>query len=433
MTMPVGIELSPVACRLVEIARESSRRSNALSTRVQSFAVLPLSSPETRAKLALLRGRRVAVVVWGLRSDHRQVVVDDAPFDRMRTEAIIAAREAGVELRGVLADIAPAAPRVAGAARRPVVLASAMASDVASLLRPLEDAGVRPRSIVTPAVALASLARMRGQVAEPDAIEAYVALEETATCMALVRSGALLAARETGWGYLDDRWPRNEIERRDAVAARLGDELATFFALSGAETGTVTQVCICGGMPDLRTMTVPLMERLDLEVETLDSLFAIDQARLPEPAEQFRERSAELRVAWAVAVDWPSPIDLLRERRRHARRTALVRAAVVAGITAGLGAGWGIGWSGSKRSTTLAPGRRIARATIPPTRPPVQTQTEAAPNPSPTRPRPMPMLTPSPPPLSSRHQQLSCRPRKHFDRPGCHRQLRSRNRRRRLY
>ena len=51
-------------------------------------------------------------------------------------------------------------------------------------------------------------------------------------------------------------------------------------------------------------MTVPLMERLDVEVETLDSLFGIDAARLPEPADEFRERGAELRLAWAAAADW---------------------------------------------------------------------------------------------------------------------------------
>ena len=61
-------------------------------------------------------------------------------------------------------------------------------------------------------------------------------------------------------------------------------------------------------------MTVSLMERLDVEVETLDSLFGIDAARLPEPADEFRERGAELRLAWAAAVDWPPAINLLRAR-----------------------------------------------------------------------------------------------------------------------
>ena len=64
--------------------------------------------------------------------------------------------------------------------------------------------------------------------------------------------------------------------RRDDLAARLLDELAEFLSTVGADKAAVTQVSICGGLPDLRTMTVPLMERLDVEVETLDSLFGID-------------------------------------------------------------------------------------------------------------------------------------------------------------
>ena len=54
-----------------------------------------------------------------------------------------------------------------------------------------------------------------------------------------------------------------------------------------------------------RSMTAPLMERLDVEVEPLDSLFGIDAERLPEPADDFRDRGAELRMAWAAAADWP--------------------------------------------------------------------------------------------------------------------------------
>jgi hypothetical protein len=31
----------------------------------------------------------------------------------------------------------------------------------------------------------------------------------------------------------------------------------------------VVQISICGGLPELRTMTIPLMENLDVESETL--------------------------------------------------------------------------------------------------------------------------------------------------------------------
>ena len=82
------------------------------------------------------------------------------------------------------------------------------------------------------------------------------------------------------------------------------------------------------------------MERLDVEVEPLDSLFGIDAAQLPEPADEFRERGAELRLAWAAAADWPPAINLLRPRRRRASKALLARAAVMAGAAAGLSGGW---------------------------------------------------------------------------------------------
>ena len=87
-------------------------------------------------------------------------------------------------------------------------------------------------------------------------------------------------------------------------------------------------------------MTAPLMEQLDVEVEPLDSLFGIDAARLPEPVDEFRERGAELRLAWAAAADSPPTINLLRARNRQASKTMLARAAVVTGVAAGLVVGW---------------------------------------------------------------------------------------------
>ena len=206
------------------------------------------------------------------------------------------------------------------------MLAVADAGAVRAALRPIAAAGIRVRSVVTPALALLSLARTRRAMATPDAIDAYVALEDTASCAVLVRNGLLVGAREIAWGY-----PRNEAGRlrpRLDVAARLADELAALFAAAGAP---VRQVCICGGLADLRSTTMPLMERLDVEVETLDSLFAIDAAHLPEPADEFRERASALRLAWAVAADRRPPINLLRdEQPRLDARRARQRAAVVA-------------------------------------------------------------------------------------------------------
>jgi hypothetical protein len=370
----IGIELSPVACRLVEVDGPDIVPGRPLATRVQSFSILPPSGPETIQQLELIGRRPVSVVLWGVRSDHRQVVVSKGSYEKMRAEALASARAAGVDPRGTFADIAPASVPIKGVNRQTVVLALANAADVSVAIRPLVEARVRIRSIVTPADALLGLARSRPALV-PGGIEAYVALDATVTCVALVRDGALLGARELPWGYQSPAAPAaapqhaNASPRRDDLAVRLADELADFLMLVGArhDHDAVTQVSICGGLAELRTMSVPLMERLDVEVETLDSLFAIDVNHLPEPADEFRERAAELRLAWSAAADWRGPINLLRYRRRRGRRVALARAAVVAGVAVGLGSGWAIERSQWWQSTAPQP---TARTTPPPVVPP---------------------------------------------------------------
>jgi len=377
MATRIGIELSPVACRLVELDGPDVVPGRPPATRVLSYSILPPSGPETLAQFASIGRRPVSVVVWGVRSDHRQVVVSTGSYEKMRAEALASARAAGVDPRGTLADIAPASIANKGTKRQPVVLALANAEEVSAAIQPLVEAGVRIQSIITPADALLGLARSRQSLAGPDApggpagIEAYVALDATATCVALVRGGALLGARELSWGY-ESRGAKSaaagdtEVSpRRDDLAARIADELADFLMMVGArhEHDAVTQVSICGGLVELRTMAVPLMERLDVEVETLDSLFGIDVEHLPEPADDFRDCAAELRLAWSAAADWRGPINMMRYRRRRNRRVSLARAAVVAGVAAGLGTGWAIEQSRWWQSTAPKP---IARTSPPP-------------------------------------------------------------------
>lgn len=354
----IGIELSPAACRIVEVESGPAWRRD---TRVRSFAVLPPSGPQTLAALASFRRRRTAVVVWGAASGHRQVVVRPGSYEAMRGEAIAALTAAGVATRGMLVDIAPAAPP-RDATRRSVVVALASASAVRSAMQPLVDAGIRARTVMTPAIALSALMRSRRDRSDPGAIEAFVALDETATSIALIRNGSLIVTRGLPWGYIDARQPR----RREDIASRLADELAEFFLAAGGSTASVRQVSICGGLPELRSMTVPLMERLDLEVEPLDSLFGIDATQLPRGVSGFQDRIAELRVAWAAAADWPAPLNLLRARHRHRSRIALSRAAVVAGMAAGWGIGWRVAGSPWWQSTAPTP---MARTAMPAGRP----------------------------------------------------------------
>jgi hypothetical protein len=232
----------------------------------------------------------------------------------------------------------------------------ASASDVVEALQPLHEAGIRVRTVTTPAVALSALARLRPPLAAPGAIESYIAFDEQVTCIALVRKGVLLAARELPWGFVDEDYTHREPRSREDITVRLGDAIGGFVSDIGGSRADIGQVCVCGGLAELRSMSASLMERLDVEVEPLDSLFGIDAARLPAPADEFRERSAELRLAWAAAADWPPTINLLRARRRRTSSTWLARAAVIAGTAAGLGGSWWV----AERTLRSAPPTRMA-------------------------------------------------------------------------
>jgi hypothetical protein len=373
MAKRLGIEVSARACRIIDVDDGSPWRRLAGGTRVSSFAVLPPSGPRLRTWIEAFLKRPAAIVVWGVPAVQRQVIVNDGPYDAMRREALAALSAEGIEIRGVLADIAETTP--AGTrGRRPVAVTLAPAEPMREAIKPFVDAGIRVHALMTPAAALASLARTRRTLASPDALEAYVALEEVATCIALVRNGALVAARELPWGFMSD--PGAPVPGlREEMASRLATELDEFFGAIGAPTSAVSQVCLCGGMPELRSMSVGVMEQLDVEVEPLDSLYGIDPL-LPAPVDEFRERCAEMRVAWAIAADRPPVFNLLRPQRRRASRTLLTRAAVAGGVAAGLVIGWQAQKSDWWRSMLPKPVTRTAsnvRQNAPGPRVPVQT------------------------------------------------------------
>jgi hypothetical protein len=410
MASHLGIEISRSACRIVELDRGDE---DDVATIVRSYSQ---ANAAEAASLAPFSRRHAAIVMWGLHGEHRQAIVTSGTYRQMRREAVAAARQAGIDIRQMLADISPVSAEKT--VRRPVILALARTSDVAGALRTVSSVGVKARSIVTPALALMSLARMRRRLTAPGMAEAYVAFEESCTAIALIRDGALVAARELDWGYQSARGVRS----REDAASRLGDAMTAFFGDCGVPPNTVAQICVCGGLPELRNMTLSLMERLDVEVEPLDSLFGIDPDHLPESTDDFRDRVAGLRLAWAVAADWNAPIDFLRERRRRMTKTALTRAAVIAGVATGVGIAWRV-----QRDLLQAPApqtKTVASAVPRPVPPVLQPATppplpptvsvpalpsptpvaRTSPAPSPSSPAPvasaMPAQTAPPPPLA---------------------------------
>ena len=97
----------------------------------------------------------------------------------------------------------------------------------------------------------------------------------------------------------------------------------------------VSQVLLCGDMPEIRSLTAPLIERLNIEVETLDTLEGIDGSVLPDG---FGERASTLRLASSIAVE-PPPVNLLPVEVTAGRTNRSGRTIVIGGTAAAVALG----------------------------------------------------------------------------------------------
>jgi hypothetical protein len=342
----LGIELSSTACRIVEIERARLKATDSGDTRLRSFSVGRRVDSEILAQLNDYRGRRATVVVWAPGADHRSVVVASAPYGHMRSEARSAVRAAGRTADRMLADIAPVPFEglfePSETDRRIVLVATAPADEINAMLQPVIQAGIRIEHVLTPASALVSLARLRRSFARPGALEAYVALDETAGAVALIRDGLLIAATRLDWGFVEEVGDQRALRPRQHVVTMLADDLSAFLYEGGLDSERIQHVCIASGVPDLRSISMLMMERFDVEVEPLDSLFGIDTNSLPRNEVECRELLPLLRLAWAAAADNRPSLDLMRPRQFAMRQQHLSRAAVTAGMVVGLTLGWSI-------------------------------------------------------------------------------------------
>jgi Tfp pilus assembly PilM family ATPase len=255
--------------------------------------------------------RRAWVTLWDVRSTHRYLQLPESRLGNIHQQSI----EHGAEVLGIPAGdvrVAIAISRtedVPGKAQ--VSLFAASSADIAARLRPIIDAGFSVEGVCTPCGALWAQARLR-RPSIPGEVHAYVALAATQAAFVIVRDGFLLHAREMPWGYAESPLAPSRVVSRNEIAARLAPELRRGFLYVKQFCETeVSQVLLCGDMPELRSLTAPLIERLNIEVEMLDTLDGIDATALPQPSDQFADQVASLRLAAAIAAE-PPIVNLLQ-------------------------------------------------------------------------------------------------------------------------
>lgn len=354
MANRTGIELLPRVCRIVE-ARTRTRAqgggASPASPRVRVFHEIPYSTADPESLTAELRKvmkgleRRAAVAVWDLRSTHQALLLPPAaPADL----AAMARREArpasGNAPSGPLADgIVEGELRDDG--RREVGYVSVPSEEVRARLQPLVDAGFIVEATVTPALAHAMIVRQR-RASTPGAVTTVLSVNAHATAMTVVRGGVVLFARELTWGYETERLDDSRtVPAGAAFAARVASELRrSLVYLRQSHKVDVGRILVCGDVPDMRTLTGPLMNELTSDVETLDVADDVDLSRLPEPSDRFHSRVGAWRTALALAAA-AAPLTRLeaRDAKRFQFGSPLARRVGIA-AAAGLlitAAGWG--------------------------------------------------------------------------------------------
>ena len=334
-----GLDLSSMTC--VAVDAERWRDHGADGVRLHGIASMPTSDAgqELVSKLrSLIRDRafpaRAWVNLWDVKSVHQYVLLPFAPARelaataRQRAAAALGLNESEI----AIATSVGATRGESQHAKREVTFFAASVHELSERLKPIEAAGFHVEGVTTPCGALWSLALLR-RSDTPRQVHAHVALGARESALAIFSGRLLLYARDLGWGYADGAEDGAVPLERDMLASRLSTELRhSFLYLKQYWDHDVSQVLLSGDMPEIRSLTVPLIERLNIEVETLDSLVGFDLSNLP-PG--FSDHVAAFRLSSAIAA-LPSPANLAQSELAVGRVPTSAKWILAAGVAAGV-------------------------------------------------------------------------------------------------
>jgi hypothetical protein len=282
-------------------------------------------------------GRRAWVNLWDVRSSHAYLLVPSSDpgeihsIVRRHAASLLGLDEGDVTVSTTIGDT-----RAESGNRRKTEASffAAGSDDIHQRLQPIVDAGVLIEGVTTPCSALWSQATLR-RPSLGGGVHAYVALGGSKSALGIFSNGAMLYARDLDWGYVGSSGVAPLLLSRGELARRLSTELrSSFLYLKQYWEEDVSQVLLCGDLPEIRSLTAPLIERLNIEVETLDTLQGVDPASVPP---RFADQAAACRLALCIAAA-PPPVNLLpvrAARERFTRTHAILAVATVAAMVLG--------------------------------------------------------------------------------------------------
>jgi hypothetical protein len=259
----------------------------------------------------------------------------------------------------------------------------------------LVSAGFSIDAIVPPAQAMARLVNAR-KIDTSRAAVAVLSLNTHGAAIAIVSNGEAISARTFAWPLgRPFAHGRDELLERYLIVSEVAPQLQHVIDLVRPVYGvSIASVLVCGNLPELRSLSMLLIEEMDIEVETLDSLDLLESAEVASA-----DAVPSLQLAAAVALPAqvgrvaPEPVSSAADDRRAPaipRRTPLVLALAIAGAWSALQLG-----SSSPAAPFFPDASLFAAAPAP-----VTSSTPAAPTTSTTPTAPPVQSSPPPPPVA---------------------------------
>jgi hypothetical protein len=224
----------------------------------------------------------------------------------------------------------------------------------------LVHAGFDVRSVISPSQALTLLASDHADPGRNGV--AWIALNRHGAAFSIVCGPRLLFTRTFDWTVARAPLPASvnaQLLRRYLYVSQLAPELQHAIKAVHARYGIrVGSAVTCGDMPDLRSLAMPLIDELDLEVDTLDSAAGLTIAE-EAGGRSLLDAAPAVRLVCA-ALDAPQPASRLVASPQLIRRAAAVLSVML--VTS---AGW-TAWAGRTTAPPTPPAAPARQSALPP-------------------------------------------------------------------
>jgi hypothetical protein len=194
------------------------------------------------------------------------------------------------------------ARRELGLPRRATVVAWDLAAfGTSSSEEMLRRAGFEVDDVLSASEALTLLSSTRLLV-PPDGPIAWLSITGHGCALAVVRDHDLVYAHEFAWKIrASEQRAQAHLLRRYLYVAQLVPQVRRAMDVVREQQGATVETAVaCGNIPDLRSFTMPLIEQLDIEFETLDSLEGLSVSG--ELGGRIGQAAPAIRLAGAAAV-----------------------------------------------------------------------------------------------------------------------------------